>query len=110
LSDRKKILVLENENLLTASIVSLLSSQSELDVVSTTNRTLAGWRNSNGARPDVVILEEGLLAANISDIVKLADRHPTLRLIVFRLCDGKIQIFDKQMVQVRHVSDFLRLL
>lgn len=110
MSDRKKILVLEDETLLTASIVSLLSSQSDLDVMSTRKGTLAGWNNPNGARPDVVILEERLLAANIVEIVKLADRHPTLRLIVVRLGDGKVQIFDKQMARLRHVSDFLGLL
>ena len=110
MSTRKRILVLESEKLLSASIVSLLSSQSELEVISTTKCSLAGWVNSNDTPPDVVILEEGLLAANLSDLVKLADRHPTLRLIVFGLKDGSVQIFDKQLAQVRHVSDFLSLL
>ncbi|MGW8179244.1 MAG: hypothetical protein ACWGQW_10860 [bacterium] len=110
MSDRKKILVLEEEKLLTASIASLLSSQSGLDVISTKKGTLAGWNNTNGAQPDVVIVEEGQLVANLSDIVKLADRHPTLRLIVFGLSDGNVQIFDKQTAQVRHISDFLSLL
>ena len=110
MSNRKKILVLESKKLLTASIASLLSAHSELDVMSTTKGTLADWDNANDVRPDVVILEEGLLAANISDLVHLAERHPTLRLIVFRLSDGNVQIFDKQMVRVRHFSDFLGLL
>jgi DNA-binding NarL/FixJ family response regulator len=110
LSGKKKILVLESEKLLAASIVSLLASQSELDVMNTNIGTLESWDKSSGARPDVVIMEEGLLAANISAIVKLAERHPKLRLIVFGLSNGDVQIFDKQMARVRHVSDFLSLL
>lgn len=78
--------------------------------MNTSEATLASWNESGGVQPDVVILDEGLLAANISDIVKLADCHPSLRLIVYRLNDGRVQIFDEQMVQVRHFSDFLRLL
>ncbi|MGD2077861.1 MAG: hypothetical protein PVH18_05735 [Chloroflexota bacterium] len=110
MSGKKKILVLESEKLLAASIVSLLASQSELDVMNTNIGTLESWDKSSGARPDVVIMEEGLLAANISAIVKLAERHPKLRLIVFGLSNGDVQIFDKQMARVRHVSDFLSLL
>lgn len=110
LSGKKKVLVLESEKLLAASIVSLLASRSELDVMNTTVATLESWDKSGSTRPDVVIVEEGLLAANISAIVKLADRHPKLRLIVLGLSNGTVQIFDKQMTQVRHVSDFLGLL
>lgn len=110
LSGKKKILVLESEKLLAASIVSLLASQSELDVMNTNIGTLESWDKFSNARPDVVIMEEGLLEANISAIVKLAERHPTLRLIVFGLSNGDVQIFDKQMARVRHVSDFLSLL
>jgi len=110
LAGKKKILVLESEKLLSASVASLLSSQSDLEVMSTTKLSLAGWNHTDGVCPDVVIVEERLLAANLADIVKLADRHPTLKLIVLGLTHGNVQIFDKRMAQVRHVSDFLRLL
>lgn len=110
MADRKKILVLESEKLLTASIASLLASQSEVEVLQTPTGTLAGWNPTNGTMPDVVIVEEGLLAANLLEIVKLAERHPRVRLIVLGLSNSNVQIYDKQMVKVRQVSDLLGLL
>jgi DNA-binding NarL/FixJ family response regulator len=110
LAHRKQILVLESEKLLADSILSLLASRSEFDVTNTTITSLAFLDKPDSPQPDVVILEEALLMANISAVVKLADRHPNLRLIVLGLSDNNLQVFDKQMVQVRQVSDFLELL
>ena len=72
--------------------------------------SLACLEQPDSPQPDVVILEEELLATNISAVVDLVDRYPNLRLIVFGLSDTKVQVFDKQMVQVGQVSDFLELL
>jgi chemotaxis response regulator CheB len=110
LAHHKQILVLEDKKLAAASILSLLISRPELDVINTTFSSLAYLDLSEDLQPDVVILEEELLAANISAVVKLADRHPKLRLIVFSLSDNTLNVFDKQRVQVRQVSDFLELL
>ena len=110
MADKKKILVLESEKLLTASITSLLSSRSELDVMTTAKVSVADWDGLERARPDVVIVEERLLAANLLEIVKLAESHPKVRLIVVGPANSNVQVFDKQMVQVRQVSDFLGLL
>ena len=110
LTHHKQILVLEDEKLAAASILSLLLSRPELDVINTTVSSLASLKQTDGLQPDIVILEEELLAANISAVVKLADRHPKLRLIVFSLSDNTLNVFDKQSVQVRQVNDFLELL
>ena len=110
LTHHKRILVLEDEKLAAASILSLLISPSGLDVINTTVSSLAYLEQTDGLQPDVVILEEELLAANISAVVKLADRHPKLRLIVFNLSNNTLNIFDKQRLQVKQVNDFLELL
>ena len=107
---RKKILVLESETLLACSIFNLLASRAEFDVTETTATCLACLEQSDSPQPDVVILEEELLAANISAVVRLADRLPELRLIVFGLRESKVQVFDKQIVEVKQVSDLLALL
>jgi len=95
--------------LLAASIVSLLASRSEFDVTNSTFASLAIMDEPNSPQPDIVILEKAHLMANMSAVVKLADRHPNLRLIIFGLSDNTLQVFDKQMVEVRQVSDFLEL-
>ena len=79
-------------------------------MINTTVSSLASLKQTDVLQPDIVILEEELLAANISAVVKLADRHPKLRLIVFSLSDNTLNVFDKQSVQVRQVNDFLELL
>lgn len=110
MADRKRILVLESEKLMPAGILGLLASRAELDVANTTVSSLSCLAQQDGPQPDVVIMEEGVLAANISAVVKLADRHPTLRFIVFNTRDSNVHVFDKQMMQVRQFSDFLELL
>jgi len=110
LAQRTQILVVESEQLLAASIVSLLASRSEFDVTNSTFASLAIMDEPNSPQPDIVILEKAHLMANMSAVVKLADRHPNLRLIIFGLSDNTLQVFDKQMVEVRQVSDFLELL
>lgn len=111
LARHKQILVLEDQKLASASILSLLMSKPELNVINTTFSSLASLDLlDEGLQPDVVILAEELLAANISAVVKLADRHPKLRLIVFSLSSNTLNVFDKQRVQVMQVSDFLELL
>ena len=110
MAHRKKILVLESEKLLATAIASLLASRPEYEVANTTVSSLAYLDQHDSPQPDVVILEEELLAANISAVIKLADRHPKLRLIVLGLNDTKVHVFDKQLVQVGQVSDFLELL
>lgn len=110
MAHKKKILVLESEKLLAAGIVRLLASRSEFDVTTDAARCLACLEHPENPVPDAVILDEELLAANISAVVKLADRHPHLRLIVFRLSDNTVHIFDKHMVQITQSSDFLDLL
>ena len=110
MTHRKKILVLESEKLLAASMLSLLASRTEFDVSHTTVTSLACLDPPDVPPPDVIILDEELLAANLLAVVKLADRYPELRLIVIGLKKNKLQVFDKHMVKVRQSSDFLDLL
>lgn len=110
MAHRKQILVLESENLLTNSIVSLLSSRKEYAVSSAKFSTLTSLDQPNGQEPDVIILDQRELTANITTLMELVDRYPKLRLIVLGLDDNQLRVFDKHVVQASHVSDFLELL
>lgn len=110
MAEQKRVLVLESEKLLAASIVNILASRPEYDVVQTTVSSLACLEQPDALQPDVVILEKDVLAANISAVVKVTDRYPKLRLIVFNLSNTKVHVFDQQIAQVRNASDFLELL
>ena len=110
MAQRKQILVLESETLLAAAILSLLASRPEFDVTSTTFSSLASLDQPDSPEPDVIILDEELLAANISAVVQLVDRHPKLRLIVLGLEDNQLHVFDKHIVHVEQVNDLFELL
>lgn len=110
LIDRKKILVLESEKLLNASILSILASRPEFDVAQTPASSLACLEQCDNLQPDILILEEETMAMNILAVVKLTGRHPKMRLIVFRLSDTKVEVFDKQTIQVRQDADLFELL
>lgn len=110
MTHRKQILVLESEKLLASAIISLLAADQEYDVTSTTFDSLAATDPFYEQEAAVVILSEELLAANISVLMELADRHPEIRLIVLGLNGNKLHVFDKFMVQVSEVDDFLALL
>jgi hypothetical protein len=110
LAQPTQILVIESNILLGESILSLLDGQPELEVTHTQLSSLASMVEMNGQQPGVVIIEEEHLLANMSAFIQYTDRHPNLRLIVLALNENKIHVFDKQMVEVRQVSDFLGLL
>ena len=103
-------MVLESEGLLIASIVNLLASQDGYDVSSKRFNALKSLDQLNGHQPDVIILDVTQLPAHIAALMELVDRNPKMRLIVVRLDDNRLHIFDKHVVQVEQVSDFLEQL
>ena len=110
MAHRTQILVIESDNLLAASIINLLASRTEFDVSRSTASLLTHTVEANGSEPDVVIIEEAHMLANMPAFVFYVNRHPNLRLIVMGVDENKVHIFDKQMVEVTQVSDFLELL
>lgn len=107
MSHPKTILVLESEKLLAAAVVSLLASRPEFAVTGATFSSLARLDQLNHTEPDVIIMDEDLVANNITAVMELVDRHPRLRLIVLGLSDNQLHVFDKHIVQVTEVNDFI---
>lgn len=110
MAERKQIMVLDSEKLMTAGVVSLLDARPEIDVIRTTAVSLPFPDQQGSLQPAVIILDEELLAANLLALIKLADCHPALRLIVINVCDNSVHVFDKQTVYVRKASDLVELL
>lgn len=107
---RKKVLIVESENLLAAGVRSLLAERSELDVTSTDIDRLACVVQPSSSRPDVLIVDEAQLLANLSAVIRVASHYPWLRLIVVRAQDNEVQVVDRQIVEVRHIDEFFDLL
>jgi len=106
-SKQKTILVIESENLLTAAIISLLTSRPEFDVKEATFSSLALLDGANHTNPDVIIMDEELVASQITAVISLVNRYPKLRLLVLSLSDNRLHVFDKQIVYMSEVSDFI---
>jgi len=106
-SKQKTILVIESENLLTAAIISLLTSRPEFDVKEATFSSLALLDGANHTNPDVIIMDEELVASQITAVISLVNRYPTLRLLVLSLSDNRLHVFDKHIVYISEVSDFI---
>jgi chemotaxis response regulator CheB len=110
LAEQKKVLVLESETLLATGIFNILVSRPELHVAKTTARSLTCLHLTGSHQPDVIIMEEELLADNLAAVIRLTNDLRHLRLIVFNLIDANVHIFDKHTVQVESVGDFAGLL
>ena len=110
LAQRKKILVLESNKLLTAGIASMLSARAGFEVVNTPLSFLTCVDFFDSLQPDVVIMDDEIEAANVLAIIELTDRHPQLRVLVFRLRDAKVNVFDRRTVQMSKSDDLFELL
>ena len=91
-------------------MVSILSARNEYEVSSKKLNSAHKVDQLNGNGPEVFILDEADLAANINVLVELVDHYPRMRLIVLGLEDNLLHIFNQQIVQVEQVSDFLEQL
>lgn len=107
MSQRKRVLVLESEKLLPAAVLSLLAARSEFDVTSIGFNSFVSLKQVDHCEPDVIIMDEELVTNNITAVMRLVDRHPKVRLIVVGLEDNKLHVFDKHIVQIKNVSDFM---
>ncbi len=108
--DPKKILVLESKKLMSAGLLSMLELRSEFSVEQTTADSLGSLEQPCNVQPDVVILDEEVLAANLMALVQLTRHHPKLCLVVLSLNGNHIHIFDKQTIQISSVNDFVQML
>lgn len=107
---RKTVLVLESEKLLTDGVYSILSSHPEFVVACVPFTELGMLDAPEHIEPDVVIMDQELVANNISAVMHLIDRHPKVRLIVLGVNNNVLHIFDKYVVNVASVSQFIEQL
>ena len=109
MTPRKKVLVLESEKLLMASVASLLANFSDLSVICSTSDSLGCLTQSTDETSDIIILDEAVLEANLATFITLLTGKPHVRLLVFHLQDDSVQVLDRQQIRISEVDDFLAL-
>ena len=104
----KRVLVIFDEPILKAGVESLLSREVDLEILSTTlvnGDQLCDQLNSYC--PEVVILDEKLESARISNVIDLLNRYPSIRVLVVNLRDNRLHIYEKHEIMVAHSTDLV---
>lgn len=107
---KKRILVIESENLLSAAVSSLLVEHPELEVMFKTADELANFSGQQPFHLDVIIIDESQLEPNLGTLLYLADNYPRMRFIVLGVGGNDLRVFDKQIVRVNQINDFYKLI
>lgn len=94
-----------------ASLQSFLSEQESLEVIGKEIKNREDlFRFIEQIQPDVIIVDEGLLAPKLADLLKFLQRYPKKRTIIMSLETNQIQIYDTKQIQLHQLGDFLELL
>src|SRR3972149_5039421 len=97
----QRVLVVESGSLLDEGVASLLAQESDLHVsgIAYANDT-AFLQDISDARPDVILLNEAgpLDSVRILELLKSIPTLASLRVIVVRLDDNVIDMYEKQSV------------
>lgn len=104
---RKRIIVLESENMLSAGVASLLSSNGQLNVICMAFDQENFSEVINRFQPEVIIIDDGLLDRNRDAYANAIRNCPRLRTIVLSLGLNHVQIYDKELIHVRKLDDLL---
>jgi chemotaxis response regulator CheB len=110
LSPKKQVVVLGSERLLTAGVASLLLKVHDIEVTQTTFAELEGIDALASMHPDVVILEETMIATHLPQFMGFIKDYPSVRLIIIDADSNELRVIDRQIVQIKHVNDFFGLL
>lgn len=59
--------------------------------------------------PDVIVIDDQLLASYATRLLQISRKHPQLRVISMSLSDNHLYIFDQKQMLVSQSKDFLSL-
>lgn len=108
---RPRILLIENESILGAGIERLLTDRARLHVIGVTfvNGTIL-IDTIKQLQPDVIILDEAyLLVIPFNFLIALLD-YPSLRVMVISAHHNRVQIYDKQQLEITQLTDLLKVI
>jgi DNA-binding NarL/FixJ family response regulator len=106
--DLKKVIVILSESLIGKGVESILSREMDLSVTSISfidDATLN--QQIERVQPDVVILDESLLSSEMPRLFNLFASYPNLRVMVLSVGENRINIYDRQEIQVSHSADLV---
>ena len=103
----KRVIVVESEKLLSAGIYSLLSSKDHYDVSGVIMREENFSDVFARVQPHILILDEATLSQYLTTYMAFTKNYPKLRTVVLSLGTNNMQVYDKQIVQIQNLNDFM---
>ena len=105
---RKRIIVLNADQLLNAGVSSFLNAQENFEVISLETREIEQTiQEIVQKQPDVIILGSGYGRENLNRLMQRLDNLSDLRTIVVDLEQNKIQVREWQSRSIANLEDFL---
>lgn len=94
-----------------AGLQILLSGQESLEVIGKEIQNREDlFRFIESIQPDVIIVDEGVLAPKLADLLKFLQNYPKKRTIIMSLEKNQIQVYDTKQIQLHQLGDFLDVL
>ena len=111
-ADSKIIALWGDEELLTEAIKNLLVTKKEWVVIRISNE----WDDETLARElkrqnlDILIVSEGILASNGTQLIKSVQDFPKLKIIMISLENNLLKIYNKQTICIEEASDLMSII
>ncbi len=103
---RQRVLVVENESLLGAGIESLLTRETDLDLVGIASGNEADLiKIIEHSQPQVIILDEATYMTNSIRLLDLFRNYSELRLVLVNANDNLVHIYEKRKLLVSQAAD-----
>ena len=108
---RKIIVILEDDQLINAGVLSFLEAQESFDVIGLEgNEPMQTIREIERIQPDVIIIDQNNQTIPLGDLLSHFENTPNIRTIALNISNNQIQICDKRQVQIHQLSDFISML
>ena len=107
----KRIIVLLNDQLISAGVESFLAKQEFFDVFGIdTHDPQEIYEAINRIHPDIIIVDQNSQMPSLINLQSYIEDMPDIRTVVLNISNNQIQICDKRQVQINLLSDFIDIL
>lgn len=103
-----RILIVEDELLLGAGIKSLLTGETDLDLLDSCSGDEAELAEEiRRLQPNVIILDQNSNLVDLGKLMSWLDGYPELRVVLVNANLDLVEIYDKRQVVITQVADFI---
>ena len=108
---RKIIVILEEDQLINAGVLSFLAAQECFEVIGLENTEPAEIiQEIDRIQPDVIIIDQNNQNIPFAELLSYFENTPNIRTIALNISNNQIQVCDRRQVQINQLSDFISVL